>query len=1037
MFVAILILPFHFAMAQSRTVSGKVTSVEDGSSLPGVNVVLKGTATGTATDAQGNYSISVPSSGGVLAFTFIGLKTVEVDLGQRTVVDVSMESDATQLTEVVITGAGGIEYRRRELGYNATSIQTSLLTQAKPTNVATGLTGKVAGLQVNTISSGVNPNVRVNLRGNRSITGNNEALIVLDNVIVPNDVLATLNPQDVEDIVVLNGPNAAALYGSQASNGALIITTKKGKKGTVSINLAQTVNFEKVSFFPEWQTSFGSGTNSGYPTVYFPWENQQYGPRFDGSTVQIGRPLEDGTIQQVPYSPTNAKKDFWETGITSQTDLAIQGGDEKSTTFFSVQYLKNQGTTYKDEYQRASFRLNGTRDFGNKVSINFNTNYIQNTYDITTQTGSIYQDLLNTPAHIPLTNYKNWQTDPLANPNGYYNDYYQNPYWKIDAYRRDRRDDRFLGNAELKWKAADWLDLVARAGVATRVNTEKDKNAQFIYTDYTKSVSPSKTDFTGGVVDRSFSSTQLNADFFAQFKKELNSDFYLSAIAGNSLRTNISKGMNITGNGIVIPDLYNIANRIGEPAVSEQNYEASQVGLYGQVKLGYKDYLFIEVTGRNDWVSILSKENRSFFYPAIGASFIASDAVEALKFGGFVNTLKIRGGWSEVGQVNLGNQTNFGAYQLDATFSPSAGFPYGSLSGFTPDNRIVSANLRPEITTSIEAGADFSMWESRLNGSFTLYKSNTVDQTVPTGVSSTTGFQNFLQNTGEVSNRGIEVQTSLAVLRTSSGVEVVLGGNYTYNEGKVISISGDLPSLQLSTGGQAQVYAVEGKPFPILIGNTYARDSEGRIIVDRISGYPSVATEQKQFGNTVPKHRLGLTGEVGWKGLRLSVLMEYRGGYSILYNAGSTFDFSGSAITTAYYNRERFVMPNSSYEDPENPGTYLPNTNITVTDGGSGYWTDGSRRLNIADNYIISGDYWKLRELAIIYDLPQSIMAKTRFIKGATVSLQGRNLFLLTPKSNVYTDPDFNFSDTNAIGIVTLAATPPTRFFGTTISLTF
>jgi hypothetical protein len=493
----------------------------------------------------------------------------------------------------------------------------------------------------------------------------------------------------------------------------------------------------------------------------------------------------------------------------------------------------------------------------------------------------------------------------------------------------------------------------------------------------------------------------------------------------------------MTGNGIVIPDLYNISNRVGEPVVSEANYEASQIGLYGQVKVGYKDYLYVELTGRNDWVSILSPENRSFFYPAVTASFIASDAIDALKFGGFVSTLKLRGGWSQVGQVNLGTTTNFGAYQLDPTFSPSAGFPYGSLSGYTPDNRLVAADLRPEITTGVEAGFDFAMWSDRATGSVTWYKSSTIDQTVPTGVSSTTGFQSFLQNTGEVTNEGIEVQASAAVLRTSSGIEVVLGGNYTYNEGKVVSISGDLPSLQLSTGGQAQVYAVEGKPFPILIGNTYATDPEGRIIVDRLSGYPSVATVQKQFGNTVPKHRLGLTGEVGWKGLRLSILMEYRGGYSILYNAGSTFDFSGSAITTAYYNRERFVIPNSSYEDPENPGTYIPNTNITVTDGGSGFWTDGSRRLNIADNYIISGDYWKLRELAIIYSFPSSLLSKTKFIKGASISFQGRNLFILTPKSNVYTDPDFNFTDTNAIGIVSLSATPPTRFFGTSISLTF
>lgn len=1025
------------ASAQDRTVSGRVTSTEDGSPLPGVNVVLKGTTVGTATDADGRFTLSVPSTGGALVFSFIGLESKEIEIGDRSVVDVSLALDVTQLSEVVIVGAAGIETRRREMGYNATTIRTTQLTQAKPITVAAGLTGKVAGLQVNTTTSGVNPTIRITLRGNRSITGNNQALIVLDNVVVPNAILGNLNPQDVEDVTVLNGSNAAALYGSDASNGAIIITTKKGTKGTTTVTFGHTTNFEKVSFFPEFQTEFGSGTNPGYPTVYVPYENQQYGPRFDGSMREIGKPLQDGSIQTVKYSPRSDKKDFWETGITNQTDLSISGGDDKSTTLFSVQYLKNAGTTLKDEYTRASIRLNGKRDFGNKVSISYTTNYVQNRYDITTQTGNMYQEMLNTPAQIPLTKYKDWRNDPFANPNGYYNEYYDNPYWTIDAYRQDNRNDYLIGSVELKWRPITVLELTARSGVSTRANTFKTKNAQFIHTDYTKSISSSKNDVFGGVVDGSYNTTQFNADFIAQFRKDLNEDFFLSVILGNSIRVNDSKGMDITGNGLVVPELYNISNRIGEPVVNENNYLAKQVGLYGQAKLGYKDYLFLELTGRNDWVSVLAPENRSFFYPAASLSFIATDAFDALKFGGKVDQLKLRGGWSQVGQVNIPGGGDFGAYALQSTFTPTQGFPYGSLSGYALDNGLVSADLKPEITTGVEAGLDVVAWNSRVSGSFTWYSTSTVDQTVRTGVSSTTGYTSLLQNTGEVTNEGFETTLNVTAYRSSFGLEVIVGGNYTYNENKVVSISGDLPRLQLSTGAQAQVYAIEGQSFPVLLGTGYNRDPQGRIIVDRLTGYPSAATELQQFGNTVPKHRLGVTGEVGWKGLRLTALFEYRGGYSFLYNAGSTFDFSGAAITTAYYNRERFVIPGSSYEDPENPGTFIENTNVTVSDGGSGFWTDGSFRLNIADNYIVSGDYWKLRELALVYDLPKSLLDKTKVIKAATVSLQGRNLFLFTPKSNVYTDPDYNFTDTNAIGIVTLGATPPTRFFGASVSLTF
>jgi TonB-linked SusC/RagA family outer membrane protein len=1022
--------------AQERTISGKVTSTEDGAALPGVNVVVKGTTTGTVTDADGNYRLTVPQDATTLVFTFIGLRSQEIEIGSRSTIDLAMEQDVTQLSEVVVVGAGGIESRRREMGYNATTIRTSQLTQAKPINVATGLTGKVAGLQVNTTTSGVNPTVRVVLRGNRSITGNNQALIVLDNVVVPNTVLSNLNPQDIEDITVLNGSSAAALYGSDASNGALIITTKKGAKGATAVTVSHTTNLEKVSFYPKWQKEFGSGTNPGYPTVYVPYENQQYGPRFDGSMRPIGRPLEDGSIQTIPYSPRNDKEEFWDTGITNQSDFSISGGDDRSTTFFSVQYLKNTGTTPKDEYKRASIRLNGTRRFGEQLLITYNTNYVQNRYDITTATATIYDQLIQTPAQIPLTQYKDWRNNPFANPNGYFNEYYDNPYWTIDNRRQDNRNDYIIGNVELKWSPLSVLDITARAGISSRSNHYKNKNGKFLLTSYTKGVSSSKTDDFGGVSDGSFQTTQFNGDFFAQFKKDLNTDFYLSVIGGTSVRVNESKSIDITGNGIVVPDLYNIGNRVGEPVASESNYAARQVGVYGQAKFGFKDFLFLELTGRNDWVSILAPENRSFFYPAAALSFIATDAIEALKFGGTVDQIKLRGGWSQVGQVNLGNRnTDFGAYALQSTFSPSAGFPYGSLSGYTLDNRLVSASLKPEITTGVEAGIDFSLMSSRVTGAFTWYDTHTVDQTVATGVSTTTGYSSYLQNTGEVQNTGYEVSLNIAAYKSPSGLELILGGNYTFNDNKVISISNDLPRLQLSTGGQAQVYAVEGQAFPVLIGTTYNRDPQGRIIVDRQTGYPSAATELKQFGNTVPKHRLSIMPEIGFKGIRLTALFEYRGDYSILYNGD--MDFSGTSIATTYYNRERFVIPNSSYEDPYNDGVYIENTNVTVQDGGSGYWTDGSFRRNIADNYIISGEYWKLRELALQYDLPKSLLSRTKVIKAATVSLQGRNLFIWTPKSNIYTDPDLNFNDGNAIGIVTLAATPPTRFFGASLSLTF
>lgn len=1025
-----LFLVSAMAFAQGRKVTGIVTSGEDGMPIPGATVLVKGTTVGTATDLDGKFELTIPSDGKVLVFSFIGTSKQEINIGQKSVIDVVLQPDVQSLSEVVITGAAGIESRRVEMGYNATSIETRDVAQGRAANVAAGLTGKVAGLQINTTGSGVNPNVRVILRGSRSLTGDNEALIVVDNVIVPNSILGNLNPQDIQEITVLNGANAAALYGSAASNGAMIIVTKKGKAGATRVTLGHTVNVEAVSFFPEIQNKFGSGTDGGYPQAYNPYENQQYGPRFDGSMREVGKPLEDGSIQTLPYSNTNSKNEFWNKGITNQTDLSISGGDDVSTNFLSAQYLNNDGTTPGDNYTRASVRLNSTRKFTDKLTVSLSANYVQNRYDITTATSTVYDNILQTPAQIPLNDYKDWRNDKFANPNGYYNEYYDNPYFTIDRLRQNSGNDYLVGNLELKYKPIQWMDITYRVGISNRNTFNKNSSAQFTFTDYTKSISAAKTDYAGGVSDGASFNNQINSDLLVTFKKAVGDDLFLSMLVGNALRQNRSKSVGVSANGIVIPGLYNVSNRVGEAGASESNYQSSQIGVFGQFKAAYKDYLFLELTGRNDWVSTLSKEKRSFFYPAANVSFVVSDAISSLQGSTTINQLKLRGGVSQVGQVNLG------PYALNPTFSPSSGFPYGSLSGYTLDNRLVAANLEPEITSSYEFGVDFVLFDNKVNGAFTYYKSETKNQTIATGVSATTGFTSYLQNTGIVANKGFETNLNVTAY-SNNNLQVNLGANYTYNDNYVVEIADDLDKLQLSTGGNAQVYAIEGKAFPMLIGTVYKKDDQGRIIVDAKSGHPGAAEEQVELGNTVPKHRLGLNAEIIYKGFRLYALAEYRGGYNIYYSGGGSFDFSGSGITTTYFNRERFVIPNSSYEDPENPGTYLPNNNITVSDGGSNFWSDGSFRRGIAENYLISGDYWKLREVALSYDVPASFMSKIGFIQGATITAQGRNLLIFTPKSNIYTDPDLNFSSGNAIGIVTLSNTPPTRFFGGSISLTF
>jgi len=381
--------------------------------------------------------------------------------------------DAENLMNEVIVTAGGIKSKRKEIGTANTVIKADMLVAGKSTNIAGGLQGKVAGLQISGTAGGVNPTFRLTLRGQRSLTGNNQALVVLDNVIVPNEVLGNLNPEDVEEVVVLNGAGAAALYGSQASNGAVVITTKKGKKGGTEITLSNTVSLQSLAYFPKLQKKFGAG-GSGYGTdangapLFSYLENQSYGPEFDGTKQPLGPALEDGSQDSAVYAYNPGHMKFWNVGVTDQTDFSLQNGDERSTMFLSGQYATTSGTTPGDKFNRASVRVNGTRKLGNLINATYNAAYIQNRYDVTSQTGSVYANLLNMPSNVDITKYKDWRNNKFANPNGFYNPWYQNPYFTIDDYRQKTRNDYLTANIEVRFSPLNGLDLIARQGVVTK-----------------------------------------------------------------------------------------------------------------------------------------------------------------------------------------------------------------------------------------------------------------------------------------------------------------------------------------------------------------------------------------------------------------------------------------------------------------------------------------------------------------------------------------------------------------------------------------
>lgn len=1050
--LTVALLSFVVVSAQTRLVSGKVTDSK-GKPVPAATIKkLKGEGS-VAADQDGNFKIKA-QTGDVLIISSVNYGTEKITVAaSKDEYLVSLADHVAMMDEIVVT-AGGIKTKRKEIGSATTVVSGQTLTAGKATNVASGLQGKVAGFQISGTGGGVNPSYRLVLRGQRSLTGNNQALIVLDNVIVPSEVLGNLNPEDIENIVVLNGSGAAALYGSLASNGALIVTTKKGKKGVRSINVSNTTTVESVAFYPKIQTKFGAGgTAYGIDANGLPFynylENQSYGAAFDGVVRPLGPPLEDGSQDSAAYKYNDGHFKFWQKGITNQTDFSLSNGDENSTFYLSGQYATVTGTTPGDKYNRTTLRVNGTRRLGNKVSVSYNSAYTQNRYDITTQTGSMYGNMLNMPSNVDITRYKNWRTDKFANPIGYYNPWYQNPYFTADNYRSNQRNDYFLANVELKFTPIAGLDLVARQGITTRNYSNKDRVGAFKFTEYAKNTdASSKSDISASVNDNSSYTTNLLTDVYADYNKKI-SNFNFGLLAGVQLNQNQSKFVSVGANGLVIPDLYNVSNGVGTPSAFESNYMTRQAGAYGRLTLGYKNFLFLHATGRNDWDSRLAANNRSFFYPSVDLSFVASDAIGAIKNSNTISFLKFLGGISKTGLVNLGGSGDFGAYSLLPTYSTANGFPYGGLAGYTVGNGLVSNNLKPEITKQYEIGFELNLFRDRFQSKVNWYNSKTDNQTVTTQISNTTGFGTvggafggLLTNTGQTQSRGLEVTAHYTVIKNSEW-NVTVGGNYTYLDNNVNFISANLPKLYLSgnLSGAGASYAIAGYAFPSIYGFDYVRDNGGHVIVNSTTGLPTKQPSPTFLGNANAKNRLSLDGSVQYKNLRLSFLFEHRGNYKVYNSMGTELDWSGTGARTAVYNRQSFVYPNSVIEDPNKPGTYIANTSVAIANGNgnNGFWTDGINR-DVTSNYVTSGDFWKLREVSIAYDIPSRAFGKNNnVIKGLTVSIQGRNLALWMAKDNLYTDPEYSTAgnNNNGIGITGLDSAPPSRFYGATVSFKF
>ena len=1024
--LAMFMLGLQVLFAQTREITGVVTSGEDGMPIPGVSVIVKGTTLGTVTDMDGRFALQVPTDAQDVVFSFVGMASQEIAIAGRNTINIVMQPQAIGVDEVVVT-ALGIKREKREVTYQTQKVGDQELNIIAPTRAASALAGKVAGLQINVQNNGVNPTTQILLRGLRSISGDNTALIVIDGSIASQGAFDALNPNDIADISVLKGATAAALYGSSAGNGALIVTTKAGKAGqkfTVGLNASFTM--DKVAYMPDFQTEYGTGWEGAYDNV----ENTNWGPRFDGTLRQIGPTFPEGyglETQMVPYAPVKDNLlNFFNTGQTFNNTLYLSGSNENSTFYISIGDQRADGIVPDDTYQRNTIRVNASKKMG-KVELSASTSFFTDKSDVVggtigDQDRPLYWFILNTAANIPLSTYKDWD-NPLSYgyADNYFNAYYQNPYWAIGTNRNIDESNRLVGNFNMSYDILDWLNFTARAGINNVWGNGKNWRAA---QTYNADLQPSAGAVSSFVEDSEFQTKTYTGDALLSGNFEFLTDFTLKSILGATVYATDYRGSTIRANNLSIPGFYDISNGTGSLVGSVDESIKRYYGFFGDFTLGFRNYLFLNFSGRNDWTSTLAKGNNSYFYPAVGASFVVTDAIQALKDNPVLSFAK----------VTLSNSTvynDLAPYRINETYSQHVSFPFGSVNGFYLSPTAVDANISKEKINTTEVGLNLGFLQSRMWLDASYYNTITSDLITFTTPSITSASTSFLTNIGELQGKGFELTLGGTLLQARD-FKWDINVNYSSSETVVNEIYEGLDEVAVTTTGQYGIYAVVGEAFPQMKANVYKRDPQGRIVVDAASGHPITEAELALLGKTTPDYIVGLNSSVSFKGFTVSATMDYRTGH-VYYEQGSdAMEFTGRSMASVSANRQDFVIPNSVIET--SPGVFVENKNIPVAGGRQSYWTDVYN--DVKSNYVKDATALKLRELAVTYELPANLVRKTPLSK-VSLGFIGRNLMTWLPAENRFSDPEFNNTNSNAIGVGGYFQSPPTKSLGFSLNVEF
>jgi len=1055
--LAVLLLFTALASAQSRAITGQVRD-ENGKPVPFATVQVKGDLTGVSADAQGNFKINAQTRD-VLVVSAVNFSSKEMAVPATGDMTISLETIAKTETEVVVTAAG-IRRRPRELGYSVAKVSNAELVNGRTPQVAAGLAGKVSGLVIINANSSVDPAVKFNLRGYRSMSGSNDALIVIDGLPQPfgnSTMFNLINPNDVESISVLKGGVAAALYGAQGVNGAIVITTKKGQKGKLKVDYSSSFNAEKLNILAEFQDKYGSGSHyasgfgtTGYLTNYLDrlkanwrsYENQQFGDAYDGSMRPVGRILEDGSVYTLPYSAIDGvREDIWNTGYTLNNQVSFSGGSDNSSFYFSAENNKTEGIVPGDKANRTGARFAASQEYG-KLKIGFSANYVQAKYDRTTF--NFYNESINQAAHIPLADLRDWRTNKFAHPNAYYNDYYTNPYFRLDNDRTIYQDANFNGNVDITYKILPWLSIAEKFSAMNNTRTQKSTVAQFFHSAWAKSqakvpvpwdqgdgsgITRALADLQGSVSDNSNSETTVNNDLQLIINKNFK-DFTTKTLIGYNIYNRKTKGLNVNSSSIVVPGIYNVGNRRGELGGSEANTEERRYSYYVDALIGWKDMVFLHGSFRNDASSRFYKPSRNkdlftFSYPGVDVSAIITELIPSIK-SKTLGYAKLRAGYNKNGNDNIG------LYGLDPTFGNAGGFPYGNTVGISVGDVLPEQGLKPEFVKSFEVGGEFQLFNNKLNIDVSYYTQRSEGQILRVTIPATTGFSTLVLNVGDTKNWGWEADVKVQLLRTKN-VNWDLSLRGSINENKVIKLYPGVSEFFVSGYSYAGTFVVQDMVYPVLKSTSYVRDSVGRVVVSPTTGYPLTTGQLKSFGRVTPKYMLGAGTSVSYANFTLTTNWEYRGGNVMFSDLGRQMTFTGSGKWTE--NRAPHIFPNSSYLDPAGSGKYIANTTVNVREAEYALWADFYRL--ISENFTVPAWFIKMRDINLSYNFTSKLINKTRIFSGASIALYGRNLITIVDKANDFADPEFSFTTGNGVGINNTDQTPTVRQFGVNLNLTF